>query len=379
MKALEPLRDHILVLSGLAQINGRALGDGPGDHARAGATWLTGVHPKKTEGAGIQSGISADQVAAAELGKATPVASLELGLDKGGLAGGCDSGYSCAYSNTLSWRSATSPVPVEINPRVVFERLFGADERANAAARAARIREQQSILDFVRADLARVSAGLGPRDNAKLGEYLDSVRDVERRIQKSETEEARALPGVNRPANGAPEDYDRHAKLMFDLATLGFKTDLTRVISIMLGREGSNRTYRNLGVSDGHHSMTHHQNNAERITAVVKINTYHVQLLAHFLEQLKATPDGEGSLLDNAMVLYGSSLADGNAHTHHNLPLVLAGGGSGSIKPGRHVRYSKDTPMNNLLLSMLDRAGVTSVEKLGDSTGRLGRLSDTNG
>jgi hypothetical protein len=166
---------------------------------------------------------------------------------------------------------------------------------------------------------------------------------------------------------------------MFDLATLGFKTDLTRVISIMLGREGSNRTYRNLGVSDGHHSMTHHQNNAERITAVVKINTYHVQLLAHFLEQLKATPDGEGSLLDNAMVLYGSSLADGNAHTHHNLPLVLAGGGSGSIKPGRHVRYSKDTPMNNLLLSMLDRAGVTSVEKLGDSTGRLGRLSDTNG
>ncbi|HEX5000304.1 MAG TPA: DUF1552 domain-containing protein [Terriglobia bacterium] len=378
LKPLEPLRSHVLVLTGLAQVNGRALGDGPGDHARAGATWLTGAHPKKTEGAGIQAGISADQAAAAELGKATAVASLEIGLEKGGLVGACDSGYSCAYSNTLSWRTANSPVPVETNPRVVFERLFGSGDRESASARNARLREQQSILDFVRGDLARLGGGLGPADRSKLGEYMDAVRDAERRIQQSEAVRTRPDPGVGRPRNGAPEDYGEHAKLMFDLAVLGFQTDVTRVVSMMMGREGSNRPYRNLGISDGHHSITHHQNNADKIARVAKINTYHVQLLATFLDRLKSTPDGEGSLLDNAMVLYGSSISDGNAHAHHNLPLVLAGSGGGSIRPGRHVRYAKETPMNNLLVSMLDRAGVT-VDKLGDSTGRLNRLSDTNG
>jgi hypothetical protein len=261
----------------------------------------------------------------------------------------------------------------------VFERLFGAEERFNTAARQARLKEQQSILDFARADLKRLSAGLGPGDTAKLDEYLDALRDTERRIQMAEAENARPAAPANRPANGAPEDYDRHAKLMFDLVTLAFKTDITRVVTIMLGREGSNKTYRSLGVSDGHQSVTHHQNNADRIASTVKINTYHVQLFAHLVNQLKSTPDGDGNLLDNAMVLYGSSLADGNAHTHHNLPLVLAGSGGGAIKPGRHVKYPKETPMTNLLLAMLDRAGVSSVERLGDSTGRLSRLSDTNG
>jgi hypothetical protein len=376
MKALEPFRERVVVLSGLAQINGRALGDGPGDHARAGATWLTGVHPKKTEGAGIHAGVSADQIAAKELGKSTQLASLEIGLDMPTLAGGCDSGYSCAYTNTISWRGPTTPMPMEMNPRALFERLFGDGDSTDAAARLASLKEQRSILDYVSGDIDRLETGLGPRDRGKLTEHLEAIRDIERRIQKAEEQNATMkVPVFERPA-GVPAEFDDHAKLMIDLQVLAFQADLTRVITFMIGREGSNRSYRNIGISDGHHNMTHHQNDPEKIEKVTQIDTYHTKLFAYMLDKLQSTRDGEGSLLDHSLLLYGSSICDGNAHTHHNLPLVLAGGAAGKVKGGRHIRFPKETPMNNLLLTMLDKAGLPAPEKLGDSTGKVEHLSD---
>jgi hypothetical protein len=375
MAPLEPFRDNLLVLSNLMQNSGRSLGDGPGDHARAGASWLTGVHPKKTEGSGIHSGISADQIAAKEFSKSTQLASLEIGLEEPNLAGGCDSGYSCAYTNTISWRTAITPNPMEVNPRTVFERLFGDGETTDAAARLKRIKEDRSILDFIRTDVARLEPGLGARDKSKLDEYLDSIRDIERRIQKAEQQSASMkLPVMERPA-GIPDEFEAHSKLMSDLMVIAFQTDMTRVISFMMAREGSNRSYRSIGISDGHHSVTHHQNDPEKIAKTMKIDQLHVQMLAYLLDRLKNTPDGDGSLLDHSMILFGSSISDGNAHTHHDLPLVLAGGGNGKVKGGRHIRYAPETPMNNLLLTMLDKSGVP-CESLGDSTGKLEHLSD---
>lgn len=373
MKALEPFRDRLIVLSGLAQVNGRALGDGPGDHARAGATWLTGVHPKKTE-VDIHAGISADQIAARELGKNTQLASLEIGLEMPTLAGGCDSGYSCAYTNTISWRTPTTPMPVEINPRVVFERLFGEGDSTDPAARLKMIQEQRSILDYIRADVSRLQPGLGPHDRTKLDEYLEAIRDIERRIQKAEEQNATMkAPVMERPA-AIPEEFEEHLKLMTDLQVIAFQTDMTRIVTFMMAREGSNRSYRSIGVSDGHHSCTHHQNDPEKIEKTVKINNLHVKMFAYMLGKLQSTPDGDGNLLDHSMILYGSSISDGNAHTHHDLPLLLAGGAAGQLKGGRHIRYPKETPMTNLLLTMLDNAGIPA-EKLGDSTGKVDRLS----
>lgn len=369
LKALEPFRDHLNVITGLAQINGRALGDGAGDHARAGATWLTGVHPKKSE-VDIHAGVSADQIAARELGKATQLASLELGLESPSLAGDCDSGYSCAYTNTISWRNPTTPLPVEVSPRAVFERLFGDGDSTDPAARLAAMKEQSSILDYIRGDVARLSTGLGSRDRNKLDQYLEAIRDIERRIQKAEQQNATLkMPLMERPA-GVPEDFEDHAKLMTDLMVLAFQADMTRVVSFMFAREGSNRPYRSIGVSDGHHSVTHHQHDPEKIAKVAKINAYHVQNLAYMLEKLRTTRDGDGTLLDHSQILYGSSISDGNAHTHHDLPLVLAGGAAGQIKGGRHIRYPKETHMNNLLLTMLGQAGV-HADQLGDSTGEI--------
>jgi hypothetical protein len=375
MKALAPFREQLLVLSNLAQINGRSLGDGGGDHARAGATWLTGVHPKKTEGADIHSGVSADQIAAREFSKSTQFGSLEIGVEAPSLAGGCDSGYSCAYTNTVSWSSPTTPNPMEVNPRVLFERLFGDSDNTDPAARAEALKERGSLLDFVKGSVDRLETRIGQGDRHKLTEYLDAIRDIERRIQKAEEQNATLkMPTIDLPV-AVPEEFADHARLMADLMVIAYQADLTRVISFMLAREGSNRSYRAIGVSDGHHDCTHHQNNPEKIEKTIKINTYHVEQLAYLIDRLKNTADGDGTLLDHSMILYGSSINDGNRHTHTDLPLALIGGGNGKLKGGRHIRYAPETPMTNLLLALLDKAGV-HTDKLGDSTGTLEHLSD---
>jgi len=374
MKALEPFRENMVVFTGLAQVNGRALGDGAGDHAREGATWLTGVHPKKTEGVGIRAGISADQLAAREFGKTTQLASLELGLEGPSLAGGCDSGYSCAYTNTVSWRSPTTPLPVEVNPRNVFERLFGDGDSTEPAARAAMLKEQRSILDYVSGSIDRLETKIGKGDRAKLTEYLDSIRDIERRIQKAEQQSASMkIPSMERPTS-VPEEFQDHARLMMDMQVIAFQTDMTRVISFMLGRAGSNRPYRNIGISDGHHSITHQQGDPVKIANVAKIDAFLVETFAYFLQKLKATPDGDGNLLDHSLILYGSGLGDANIHTHHELPTAMLGGGAGQLKGGRHLHYPKDTPLNNLLVSMLEMGGVRT-ENFGDATGELAHLT----
>ena len=371
MKPLEPFREKLLVVSNLAQINGRALGDGAGDHARAGATWLTGVHPKKTQGMDIHVGISADQLAAREMGKATQFASLEIGLEEPYLAGGCDSGYSCAYTNTISWRSPTTPNPVEISPRAVFERLFGDSGTTDPAARRKRTDQDRTILDYVRGDLARLEPGLGTRDKRKLDEYFESIRDIERRIQKAEQQKMQ-MPVMESPV-GIPDSFEEHAKLMADLMVIAWQTDMTRVITFMMAREGSNRSYREIGVPDGHHSVTHHQNDPEKVAKTQKIDEHHVKAFAYLVKRLDETKDGDGTLLDHSMLLYGSSIRDGNVHDHHDLPLVLAGGKGAGLQTGRHIRYKPETPMTNLLVTMLDRSGVPA-ETLGDSTGEVDQL-----
>ena len=375
MKALEPFRDKLVVMSNLAQINGRALGDGPGDHARAGATWLTGVHPKKTEGADIHAGISADQIAARQFGNETQLGSLEIGLEEPQLAGGCDSGYSCAYTNTVSWRSPTTPNPVETNPRAVFERMFGDGQSNDPAARLARMKEDSSILDFMMEDVSRMKAGLGSRDKNKLAEYLDGIRDIERRIQLAEAQNANfKMPLMEKPV-GIPDDFDVHARLMIDLQVLAFQADLTRVGTFMIAREGSNRPYRQIGVPDGHHSVTHHQLDPEKIEKTIKINEYHVKTFAYYVDKMKNTQDGDGSLLDHSLLLYGSSINDGNRHTHDDLPLVMVGSANGQVKGGRHIAYKEETPMNNVLMTVLQKGGV-QTEKFGDATGPVQLLSD---
>jgi hypothetical protein len=374
MKPLEPFRARLLVLSNLAQVNGRALGDGGGEHARAGATWLTGVHPKKTQGVDIRAGVSADQLAAKEMAKSTQFASLEIGIEEPFLAGSCDAGYSCAYTNTISWRSPTTPNPVEISPRAVFERLFGDGGTTDPAVRHQRMRQDRTILDYVRADLARMESGLGARDKSKLDEYFESIRDIERRIHKAEEQSATMkMPVMERPV-GIPGTFEEHAKLMSDLLVIAWQTDMTRVITFMMARESSNRSYREIGVPDGHHSVTHHQNDPEKIAKTQKIDELHVKSFAYLLKRLDETKDGDGTLLDHSMLLYGSGIRDGNIHDHQDLPLVLAGGKSAGIKGGRHIRYKPETPMNNLLLTLLDKSGVPT-DALGDSTGKLDLLS----
>jgi hypothetical protein len=364
---LEPLakhKDDVLVLSGLAHINGRALGDGPGDHARAAASYLTGVHPRKTAGADIKCGISADQVAASTLGKATRFASLELGCEDGRLVGNCDSGYSCAYSNSVSWRGEATPMPPEINPRVVFERLFGSGEHTVS-------RYRKSILDLVSEDAKTLQTSLGATDRKKLDEYLTGVREIERRIDTaSEVKD----PGIEAP-EGIPAEFADHVRLMFDLLAVALQSDMTRVATFMMGREGSNRTYREIGVPDPHHGISHHRNEQALIEKLAKINRFHMELFAGFVSKLKSVPDGDATLLDRMTIVYGSGLSDGNRHWHHDLPVLIAGRGNGAWKTGRHVQYPKETPMTNLFLTLLDRAGVRA-EAIGDSQGRLEHLTD---
>jgi hypothetical protein len=375
LEPLAPFRERALVLSGLADGYGWPQGDeGTGDHARAAATFLTGVHVRKTEGADIQGGVSIDQIAARALGSQTQLASLELALESVEFLGACDSGYSCAYANTIAWRSPTTPLPMENDPRAVFERLFGAADSTDTTARLARIAKERSILDSVADRVRDLQRGLGGRDGAKIAEYLDAVRDVERRIQKAEEQSARELPVLDRPA-GLPPTFEEHARLMFDLLLLAFQTDMTRISTFMLGREVSGRAYPEIGVPDSHHPTSHHQNDPVKLAKLAKINLFHVQQFAYFVERMRTTSDGDGSLLDHSMLLYGSGISDSNVHMHDNLPLVLVGGGAGQIKGGRHLRYAKDTPVTNLFLNMLDKLGVPA-ESIGDSTGRLEHLAD---
>ncbi len=374
LESMAPYRDQMLVLSGLACENANALpGEGGGDHERGSGAFLTGVHPKKTGGADIQAGTSIDQIAARSLGDQTELSSLELTLDFAEFVGGCDPGYSCAYTNTISWRSPTTPIPMENNPRAVFERLFGPSDTTDPAERQARMRKDRSILDAVSEDVARLVTGLGPTDRRKLTEYLDAVRDVERRIQRAEEQSSQELPSLVRPV-GIPATFEEHIKLMYDLQVLAYQTDKTRVISFLVAREQSTRAYPEIGIHDPHHPLTHHSGDQEKIAKVVEIQKYHARMFSYFLEKLRATPDGDGNLLDHTMIVYGGSISNANVHWHFDLPILLMGGGSGQLRGGRHLRYPKDTPVTNLFLTLLDKMGGPT-DSFGDSTGKLDVLN----
>jgi hypothetical protein len=375
LKSLEPFRDDVLILSGLAAENAKALGDGPGDHARAGACFLTGVHPRKTAGADIQNGISADQIAAQAVGAETRLPSLELGCEESRTVGNCDSGYSCAYTNSISWRSPTTPMPPETNPRSAFERLFGIEDvPLSPEDRARRAQRRKSILDLVGDRTRQLVTGLGPSDRRKMDEYLYAIREIERQLERAERDGVQVPPGVEKPS-GIPATFADYVKLMFDLQVVAFQTDLTRVATMMIGREGSLQAYPEIDVPDSHHPLTHHRGNPEFVEKVTRINAYHAELFAHFVAKLKATPDGDGTLLDHSMVVYGSAISDGDRHTHEDLPVLLVGRGAGRLKPGRHLVYPRDTPLTNLYLALLDGMGVRP-EAIGDSTGKLAHLSD---
>jgi hypothetical protein len=375
LKPLAPFRDRLLVLSGLAHNEALALdGEAGGDHARASASFLTGVHPKKTEGSDIHVGVSLDQIAAKELGRYTQLASLELSLDSTETLGICEQGYSCAYSNTLSWRTPSTPMPMENNPRAVFENLFGDSDSTDPRVRLAQVRGDHSILDFVSQDVSSLMGGLGSTDRVKLTEYLEAIRDVERRIELAEKQSTRNVPVLGRPASSIPSTFGEHARLMYDLQVLAYQCDLTRVITFMMGHEQTTRAYSEIGIPDAHHPLSHHGGNAEKIAKVGRINVFHTETFAYFLNKLKSTPDGDGTLLDHALILYGSGLSDGNMHRHDNLPIILVGGAGGQAKGGRHIRYPENTPMPDLYVNLLDLIGV-SVEGMTNSVGKLEPLS----
>ena len=374
LQPLAPHKSDFLVLSGLAQRHGEANGDGAGDHARASASYLTAAQPRKTASVDIRAGVSVDQIAARHLGQDTRLPSLELGCDKGRQAGSCDSGYSCAYQFNLAWKTPTLPLPPEVDPRAVFERLFstgpaGGSDMASAERQARR----RSVLDFAAEDARRLKRQVSSGDGLKLDQYLDSVREIERRIERSADQRAELPPGAE-PIDEIPEDYAQHIRLMFDLAALAFQTDSTRVITLMIAHDGSNRSYPMIGVPDGHHDLSHHGGNQEKQAKIAKINRFHVEQFAYFLEKLKGIREGAGSLLDQSLITYGSGLADGNTHEHRDLPLILAGRGGGTVKTGRHIRYETDTPMSNLFAIMLNSAGA-AIDRFGDSTGLLEGLS----
>lgn len=368
LQPLEKVKGSLNVLTGLAQHNAFALGDGPGDHARSTAAWLTGVHPKKTAGSDIRVGISADQVAAREIGHKTRFPSLEIGCERGAMAGDCDSGYSCAYSSSISWKSETTPVAKEVNPRLVFERLFGSGDAEATEAKTRRDFFNKSILDFVFEDALSLRGRLGARDQRKLDEYLNGVREIERRLIAAEKQALDVDPG--KKPSGVPRDYGEHIRLMSDMMVLAFQADLTRIATFMYANDGSNRSYPMIGVSDGHHDVSHHGRNEDKLEKKRRIDLFHAQQLAYMLEKMASIDEVDGTLLDNSMIVYGAGISDGDRHNHDDLPILLAGGGAGTLKGGRHLRFDRNTPMNNLFLSMLDRVGV-KVEKLGDSTGKL--------
>jgi hypothetical protein len=365
---LASFREQMIVVSGTSQHQADVLDDGAnGDHTRGTATWLTGARPKHTEGADVRNGISADQIAAQHIGTETPLPSLELALDINQVVGNCENGYSCLYMNTLAWSSPTTPLPTESNPRVVFERLFG--DGGTSAERLAVAREQRSILDSVTEELRRLLGTLGPDDRATVNDYVDALREVERRIQAIERNRAtEVLPALERPM-GTPERFDEHVGLLFDLQWLAFRADVTRVVTFMLGRELNFRIYPEIGITEGHHGLSHHGDRPEQLAKYAKLNTYQTRLFGAFLEKLRSTPDGDGTLLDQAMFLYGAGLSNPNLHAHYDLPLLVVGGG---IKGGRHLVTPRETPMTNLLVAMLDKAGIPAGT-LGDATDSITR------
>lgn len=373
LKPLESLRNQINIMSGLTQKNAFALGDGAGDHARSAAAWLTGCHPRKTSGANIKAGISFDQLLVREFGDKTRFGSLELGCERGGLAGDCDSGYSCAYSNSISWRTESTPVAKEVNPRLVFERLFQSEDPSETELqKAQRLAENKSILDFVMEDAKNLNKKLGITDRSKLDEYMSGIREIEKRLVFNENESN--FSNLKQFTNiDLPSDYGEHIRLMGDLMVLAFQTDTTRVSTFMFANEGSNRSYKSVGVSDGHHEMSHHQRNPEKLEALRKINNFHTSQLAYILEKMNSIKEGDKTLLENSMVLYGAGICDGDRHNHDDLPLLLAGKAGGKISSGKHLKFKNGTPMSNLFLSMSDKLGVPQ-ENIGDSTGKLDQL-----
>ncbi len=380
-EVLEPLRrvqDQVMVISGLTHDKGRSNGDGPGDHARSASVFLTGAQPRKTASADIRSGVSVDQHAAQQIGRLTRFPSLEVGIESGKNVGNCDSGYSCAYSHNIAWASPTQPLAKETNPRLVFERLFSDHSTGGDKVSQKRLALKQSLLSFVAEDAQRLNRSLGRTDRRKMDEYMNAVRDIEHRIELSEKENAAEQPqakinGFAKPL-GTPTDFADHVRLITDMMVLAFQTDSTRVASCMFGRAGSNLSYRKIGVPDGHHNLSHHGGNPEKLNKIAAINRYHVGLFAYFLERLNSIPEGNGTLLDNTMVMYGSAISDGNRHNNENLPILLAGSGGGTIRSGRHVVVDEETPACNLFLSLLDRMDC-AVDRMGDSTGRLSVLS----
>jgi hypothetical protein len=368
LSPLAPFKDQVIVPTGLSQRQAESWGNGNGEHSRGQTVWLSGVHPKRTEGADVRNSTTVDQIAAQVIGAETRLMSLELALEQNYLVGNCDNGYSCVYWNTISWRTPTTPLPMEVNPRVVFERMFG--DGGSPEQRLAQVREDRSILDSVKEAVVSLERRLGVGDRVKVAEYLDSMREIERRIQVAERQSGESLLDLPDRPIGVPESYDDHAKLMFDLAALSFQADITRVFTLLLGREQTNRPYPFIGVPEAHHAVSHHQNDPIKLAKAAKINTYHIELLARFAETLRATPEGDGTLLDHSMVLQGGGLSNSDQHSHIDLPLVLVGGGAGRLKGARHLKYPKDTPMNNLHLALLEKVGVP-VEKFGDSTGKV--------
>ncbi|MBS0209885.1 MAG: DUF1552 domain-containing protein [Planctomycetes bacterium] len=373
LQPLQNVRGDISVLSGLTQAQAFALGDGGGDHARSAAAFLTGIHPRKTHGANIHCGVSVDQLAANAIGRQTRLASLELGCEPGLTSGNCDSGYSCAYQSNISWRNATTPCAKEVNPRLVFERLFSSGSpQAKHESREKRLLYRQSILDLVNDDAQRLRGKLGGTDQQKLDEYLTGVRELELRLQLVESKDVKPPADFKQPA-GVPGEYREHLRLMCDLIVLAFQGDLTRVTTFMLANEGSNRNYQMVGVSEAHHELSHHGGSKEKQEKIAKINHFHMEQFAYLLERLKKIKEGERSLLHHSMIMYGSGIGDGDRHNHDDLPIVLAGQAGGTITSGRHVKYANRTPLNNLYLAMLERFGVQG-ESLGDGTEALKNL-----
>ena len=373
LKGLEPFKDQLIVVTGLFSDQAEPLGDGGGDHSRACGSYLTGVHVKKSDSI-LENAVSMDQIAAKAFERETQLSSLQMTADENSLLGSCDLGYSCAYSSTVSWLTPTLPLMAENNPRVLFERMFGSSDSTDARVRAARLKQDRSLLDSVNDRVNQLQRKLGTADNRKVNDYLAALRDVERRIQKAEEQSSKELPDVHQPA-GIPDSFDEQVRLLYDLQLLAYQSDLTRVITFLYGREQTGRPYPQIGVPEGHHPLTHHQNDPVKMEKCTRIQRHHIALFAEYLEKLRNTPDGDGSLLDHVILLFGSGISNSDRHTHGPLPTFLVGGGAGTLKGGRHLIYPEHTPLTNLQLTLLNKLGVPA-EKLGDSTGQFKELSE---